>query len=407
MNKRKNGLFVVATLCCISSFCQQVAVPPVPNNRSVPLNLSASRIYGNGLDGFYRKLASLQKENQGVVRVVHIGDSHIQADYMSGIVRNGLQDAFGNAGRGLVFAYQVARTNAPPDIKSTGNTFWHSNRLARQDIRYQCGVSGFCMESDRPGASFTIRLENNAAGQPQFFKHLKIFTDSGSSWLLRTDSSNIMPLRSQPGDSIPGFHNVLLQNPETDFTLNSLSTGQNQAFYGAVAETDLSGVLYSSIGVNGARYDQYNNTPLFWKQLPALQADLYIISLGTNEAQSAVFDETAFNNSIETFLRKLKVASPNASILITTPVDSYRAGRPNKVLQQLNDFLYRYTSRQNIPLWDMYRVTLGYSASRNWIRKGLMAADKVHFTKDGYQLQGSLLLEVLLRSFNEYQLRRP
>lgn len=404
---RKTILLIIISFLTVQCIAQQVTVPPIPAGKNIPaLNYSASRIYGNGLDPFYQKLLSLQKEKQGVVRVVHIGDSHIQADYISGVVRNGLQDAFGNAGRGLVFAYQVARTNAPSDIRSNGNTFWHSNRLARQDIKYPCGVSGFCMESDRPGASFTIRLENNAIGQPQFFKHLKIFTDSGSSWLLRTDSSNIVPLKSQPDDSIPGFHNILLQNPETDFTLNSLSTGQNQAFYGALAETDLSGVLYSSIGVNGARYDQYNSTPLFWKQLPALQADLYIISLGTNEAQAAIFDEAAFSNAVEAFLRKLKTASPGASILITTAVDSYKAGRPNKVLQQLNDFLYRFTSRQNIPLWHMYRVTLGYSASRNWIRKGLMAADKVHFTKDGYQLQGALLLEVLLRSYNEYYLKQ-
>ncbi len=393
--------FLLISVVHMRLIAQPVAVPDI-NNRGFPLNLPASRIYSSVLDPFYAKLTAMQKSGRGVVRVVHIGDSHIQADYLTGIVRNGLQDAFGNAGRGLVFAYQAARTNAPPDIKSSGNTFWHSNRLARQDIRFACGISGFCMESDRPGATFNIDLQNNDKGQPQFFKHLKIFTDSGSAWLLRTDSSNVMQLKKDAGDSSQGFYNILLQTPVTGFTMSSLSTGGKQAFYGAVLETDLSGILYSNIGVNGARYAQYNSTPLFWKQLPALQADLYIVSLGTNEAQAAIFDEAAFEEQVTIFIRNIRTASPAASILITTPVDSYRGGRPNKVLQQLNTFLYKYCSRNNVPLWDMYRVTLGYNASRNWIRRGLMAGDRVHFTKEGYQLQGSLLLDVLLKGYNEY-----
>ncbi|MEI9959355.1 MAG: hypothetical protein WDM90_24250 [Ferruginibacter sp.] len=84
-------------------------------------------------------------------------------------------------------------------------------------------------------------------------------------------------------------------------------------------------VLFThSIGVNGARYAQYNATPLFWQQLPALKADIYIISLGTNEAQAASFDEAVFTEQLTIFLQKLKAVSPNAAILITTAPDSYK-----------------------------------------------------------------------------------
>src|ERR1700722_15048738 len=69
-----------------------------------------------GLDSFYKKLSVLKKTNKGVVRIVHIGDSHIQADILSGTVRNKLQQYFGNAGRGLIFPYQLAKSNAPADI---------------------------------------------------------------------------------------------------------------------------------------------------------------------------------------------------------------------------------------------------------------------------------------------------
>ena len=38
------------------------------------------------------------------------------------------------------------------------------------------------------------------------------------------------------------------------------------------------------IGVNGATYDDYNNTEIFFNQLPHLNPDLVIVSLGTNES---------------------------------------------------------------------------------------------------------------------------
>jgi len=50
------------------------------------------------LKSFFRKLSLLKTQNKGTVNIVHLGDSHIQAGYFSGIVRRGLRQYFGNAG---------------------------------------------------------------------------------------------------------------------------------------------------------------------------------------------------------------------------------------------------------------------------------------------------------------------
>lgn len=398
------GLFITL----IFSF--RLAAQPVPlpaiNTRNVSLNQSANRIYSSTLDPFYAKLVNLQKEKTGVVRIVQIGDSHIQADFLSAVVRNGLQKTFGDAGRGLVFPYQVARSNAPSDIKSYSNTGWRANRLAHPEIPLDCGISGFCIQSTRPAANVQLVLQPFADGTLSTFKHLKLFTDSASSWLLRTDSNNISQLKHNETDSNKLWYDVLLPSPVTGFTITTDPSQSPQYFYGALLETDLPGVIYNSIGVNGARYDHYNSSKIFWQQLPALEADLYIISMGTNEAQAASFDAVTFERNVRSFISNIRAVSPSASILITTAVDSYKSGRPNKVLQQLNNFLASYTAANNIALWDVYRVTLGYNASRNWIRRGLMAKDRVHYTKEGYQLQGALLLDVLLKSYNQYYTSR-
>ncbi|MGB4774613.1 MAG: GDSL-type esterase/lipase family protein [Daejeonella sp.] len=399
---KKEMLLILWMICSISLFAQPVTIPAIsPSTNLPPINYAENRIYSNEMDTFYKKLSEMQQKHDGVVRIVQIGDSHIQADFLSGVVRNGLQQAFGDAGRGLIFPYQVARSNGPSDIKSSSNTSWKANRLTYQKIALECGISGFCIQNNKPDATINFSLQADTDGV-QTFNHLKLFTDTNSQWLLRIDSTTVTQLKMNSSDSNKIYHDVSLAMPVTGFSLSTQWSGTDQSFYGALLENDQPGIIYNSIGVNGARYDQYNKTALFWKQLPALEADLYIISLGTNEAQAASFNEAAFSEIVNTFISNLKTASPNAAILITTAIDSYKGGRPNAVLQSLNNFLYNYTTQNSLPLWDLYRVTLGYNASRNWIRKGLMAKDKVHFTKNGYALQGSLLLNALLKGYNDY-----
>ena len=73
------------------------------------------------------------------------------------------------------------------------------------------------------------------------------------------------------------------------------------------------------IGVNGAMYLDYNNTDLFFKQLPALKPDVIIVSLGTNEISNKRIE---ISEDMQLFFNNLsEVISNETSILITTPVD--------------------------------------------------------------------------------------
>ena len=60
------------------------------------------------------------------------------------------------------------------------------------------------------------------------------------------------------------------------------------ALNGVVLESNNPGIIYHNIGVNGAKYSDYNKYPLFFDQLKALQPDLIIVSLGTNESYGKI-----------------------------------------------------------------------------------------------------------------------
>jgi lysophospholipase L1-like esterase len=373
---------------------------PIPVSDSFSGNNSFVRLVFNrilnshGLDSFYQKLYRLKSSNRGAVSIVHIGDSHIQADLLTAEVRDGLQQFFGNAGRGLVFPYQLAQSNAPGDISSFSNTSWQFNRVAHPEIAFPYGISGYGIQSNNANASITLSLRDQ-----ETFNRLKFFTGN-TSWTLTTvNNDSTYALNNR--DSL-GYHEVLLENAASSFSLNAVPSGDTKEFYGVSLENSMPGVIYHTIGVNGARYDQYNVADRFWEQLPALKADLYIVSLGTNEAQRTTFPESAFLAGLNTFIQHLKRSSPGASILITTAPDSYKGRRSNLVLKQLNTALTNYCNKNFIPLWDLYNITNGYGSAYNWSRRGLMSRDRVHFTSAGYRLQGNLLFTALAKGYNSY-----
>jgi len=79
----------------------------------------------SALHAFFQKLFDLQNNKTKKVRIVHIGDSHIQADLFTAKMRKQMQTVFGNAGFGFTFPYSVANTNnsAPIRYHASGGSF--------------------------------------------------------------------------------------------------------------------------------------------------------------------------------------------------------------------------------------------------------------------------------------------
>lgn len=174
-----------------------------------------------------------------------------------------------------------------------------------------------------------------------------------------------------------------------------------ESFFGKGSK-DSAGIIYSIIGQNGARFETFNKSATFWQKLPALKADLYIISLGTNDAQGSSFNEKEFHRQIQFMLDSLKKISPKAAVLFTTVADSFLNRYPNRLMWTMNISLYTWCARNNIPIWDLYRTTNGYGSAYNWIKTGMMSADGVHYTAKAYQVQGQLLFNAIARGYNDY-----
>src|ERR1043165_9760440 len=220
------------------------------------------------LNGLFEKLYQQRIKNNQKISLLDIGDSHIQADMLSGIIRNDIQKDFGNAGRGLVVPLRVSCSNEPYNYKITSNIKWYGKRCVYINDSLNYGIGGFVAKTSNDSAVLNIRVFDYPPLNYSCNK-VSLFYEHDSSFgfaLYDTLGSRLGELAS---DSISAFLNYARTTipVKTNYIVVRLekkdSTQNHATIYGFSLQNDSNGVLYNVIGVNGAEAYQYAAAPNF------------------------------------------------------------------------------------------------------------------------------------------------
>lgn len=353
---------------------------------------------GDPLRGLRAALGALQRGENRQVRVVHLGDSHLQADMLTGRLRELLQDpaqgGYGAAGRGLVFPYALARTNNPWDYRVTYTGTWLPRRSAIPSHHTNWGLTGLAGATATAGATFTVRLVGVSAVRSPITR-VRVFyplDDSTSYQIYLADSLNFAMYRADPAG---GYGEWTLRQPATSVAFRVVQTAATQRrviLQGLSLDNDTPGLVYDMSGSNGATVVSYLRCGRLRRQLTAQQPDLVVLSLGTNDAYGPSFDSVAFRQSYATLVQLVQRAAPGASILLTTPGDTYRAGKPNEArTRTVQRTILELAEQTGCAAWDFFAVMGGGRSIDGWVAAGLAQRDRVHYTLRGYRLQAELL----------------
>ena len=438
----------------------------IPVVDSIEVTFTGNDIHNpNALLTFYEKMYQLEQSKSGKINIVHIGDSHIQADLFTAKIRTQFQKVFGNGGFGFTFPYSVAKTNNSAPIRYSASGNFQSFRNLYADENRPVGLSGFSMEANSD--DFAIQLNVKDA---QFnFTKLKVITPQNVNLFdVSVSHKNIVVERKvpkkithkvKPGEVLGGIadkYNVSLKvlkkanglksdmirdgkvltipskatqsktSTKTEYIpielqpslfsndyysetpLDKIAIVPNQeidyfALNGLVLENNNSGVIYHSIGVNGAKASDYNKFRLFNEQLPALNPDLVIISLGTNESFDKQSGEQYFAN-LNQMIQGIKDKNPQACVLVMTPPPSVLHRKyKNAFIEKYAELIEENANVKNYAVWDLLQVFGGNKSIKRNAAKGYMARDKVHYSKAGYEKQGELFFEAFLQSYELFK----
>jgi LysM repeat protein/lysophospholipase L1-like esterase len=431
-------------------------------------SFSDDRIYNaKVLESIFQKLNENDAHQSQKINIVHIGDSHIQSDLMTNEIRKNLQQRFGNAGRGLVFPYQLAKTNGSYNERFRSNRTWESYRNIHSHKNYPVGLSGIGLWRENGGFAVELNVKDPAYK----FNTIKIITPqnqnmfdlatSSQTNIIQSTERKVIKHKIKKGEAISTIadkYNIsvaeikqanglksnniragrTLKIPTNEtkpktikssaFVSLNVESDSFSHYYnsekaldkiflipnkdaskfelnGIVLEKDAPGLLYSSIGVNGAKFSDYNKYPLFFEQLKVLHPDLLVFSLGTNESYDHM-EASAYLKELRQFIKNIKDQNINVPIIVMTPPPSLlKARRPNIYVHDYAKSILGIAKEDGFAVWDLYDEFGGMEGVRKLKEEKLIGPDYVHYSKKGYEKQGNLFTQAFLKAYDNFKLK--
>ncbi|WP_372647673.1 GDSL-type esterase/lipase family protein [Draconibacterium sp.] len=356
---------------------------------------------------FYSKLEQLVNTGEGRVNIVQIGGSHIQAGSFSGQMRNRFQQLNGemNAGWGFMFPYRMARTNSPFGYYIRYNGYWKTFRHVEGRKSGTLGVGGISATTSSPKAELTILLEEENELDYSFNKLRIYYENTAKNYSINIDQDLVK--NKVEADGYTDFElNEWVDSLQITLEKDYNSQG-NFTLLGMTTESNPNGIMYHSIGVNGAHVPAFLRCQLFTEQLADLNPDLVILGLGINDAYGRKFSQARFEDHYGQLINKIKAAAPNALIVFTTNNDSYLYRRyVNKNGEKVQDSMFKMAQKYNAGVWDMFSVMGGLNSVVLWQNNGLAQSDKIHFTREGYLMIADLFFGALMKDFENFILEK-
>ena len=356
------------------------------------------------LDHFYEAL-----RRGGQVRVLHYGDSPTTADLITADVRGMLQKDFGDAGAGFVL---IARPWA-----------WYNHRgMAMDAANWGIDVAGrpefkdgmFGLGGGRfRGAPGSVATWKVRSGQARSAEVAFLAQPGGGSFDFEADGVRIGSADTNAEAPRPGY--ITFQLPADASELRVRVTEGFVQLYGVEFRRDRPGVLYSSLGVNGASVTLLSrafNRQYLAAQLSHYKPDLVVLAYGTNESGFPGFVDTTWAGEMEAAVNRVRTALPYASILLMSPMDRGEL-KPDGTIGTI-DALPRLVQKEKqlarqlgVAFFNTYEAMGGSGTMARWYaaQPRLVGADYIHPLPAGAKIVGELLYDNLRDGYNDYKRR--
>jgi lysophospholipase L1-like esterase len=352
------------------------------------------------LNRFFQKIDTLLQEGRGRINMLHIGGSHVQADLFSHAMRRNLDILNGDfqTPRGLVFPFSVAKTNNPANYKVTYSGQWNAVRNVQRNREIPLGMSGIAVYTSDPSAQINIFLNSDENRRWELTQlRLLGYVEDGSD--------GVMPVLYYNNDTIAGYLDLITKTylfdlPESDyaFSVGFIQTDTVPHTFvvnGFIPEKETPGIVYHSIGINGASVSSYLNSENFEEELHLLEPDLIIFAIGINDAIAKDFAKEGFCRNYDALIEKIERVNPDCAYVFITNNDSFRRISRRKYRVNTNGpvarkAFYQLAEEHQGGVWDLFSMMGGLRSMQRWQLSGLAQRDKVHFTKEGYRLIGDL-----------------
>jgi len=388
------------------------------------------QLNSKGKSSINRFFADLDNAKNKKVRIMHYGDSQIEADRITSYLRNELQKKFGGYGVGLFPIIQVAP-------KMSVNTEYSENwkrypGFGRKDttvkhMKYGA-LMAFCRYSPIPqtdiindslsyDAWIKIKKPRASYGRTKSYVQLRVFLSNSHTninYSIIADgvslSEGMIPANTPFQTLKANFANT----PE-EITI-SFSGNDSPDVYGISLEGS-SGVVMDNIplrGSSGTIFSKQDAT-LLGNMYAALSPNLIIMEFGGNTIPYTKSDKSAaqYGSWFKSQINYMKKRNPNAAIIVIGPGDMSVKEKTEYVtypyLEAVRDAMKDAAISSGCVFWDMYEVMGGKNSMPKWVNAepSLASSDYIHFSPKGAKKIAEEFSVKLFEMYNEYKGIKP
>ena len=364
--------------------------------------------------------AALDSASTQPVRVVHYGDSQIEEDRITNVLRERWQKQYGGGGVGLLPLHQTIPTRTIRQWLSINGAVQTAQQGPKRYLVYglrsmsladsdDYGVMGqvAVMDSTLVEGSEDIVMNIEPIDKKRkphnYFNRVRLLTDS--AYAIKN-----FELRIMSGDSLNVIKNSELRIKSQDFLLPDSTTkceiylqGKGNV-YGVSLETP-TGVIVDNIpmrGCSGNIFTKIDSTQLsdFYRET---NTRLIILQFGGNMIPQTENPSTIsgyVRSTLRQQIRYIRACAPQASILfigpsdMSTRIDGEMTTYP--LVPYMDKLLKKMAEEEQNAYWSMYDAMGGKNSMVHWVEVGLAGSDYVHFTRTGANKIGRMLYEWLM-----------
>jgi lysophospholipase L1-like esterase len=375
----------------------------------------------NAMDSFYASLARTDAKQAGAVtRVTHYGDSPITNDGITATVRRLLQTRFGDAGHGFILMDRPWAWYGHQAITYTSGGGWDNNPMfggRPTDGMYGLGGVSFSGSGAGKYARFGPATEGETG---KSFSRMEVYylqQAGGGQFSVSVNGANSQTVSTTGTPGRSGFFEIKAEQAGAN-TFDVRTGGGEVRLFGAVLENEGPGVVYDSLGVNGAYAGllaTVMNEEHWREQLQHRNPDLVVINYGTNESQYASADQMQrYEKDLREVIRRVRASLPQASILILSPMDRGQRAAGGKIITKpsipmIVDMQRRVALDTGCAFFDTFKAMGGEGTMAKWYagsgKNHYVGGDLTHPTAEGAEVVGRLIYEALNDGYAKYRAR--
>lgn len=366
----------------------------------------------NLLEPFFSQLQGLLEGSLARTRIMHFGDSQIENDRMTALIRYRLQKQFGGSGTGLVPAIPLYGGNMAYKQEQEGEwlryTFFRSRDSTIKHNVYGVMAAFTSVPSPHDEQWPTLHYTFNTSRHNGNIDRVRVFMHSyvrEAALNFEVNDTITDTIRSIPdGFSVADYrHNSTIR----ELSLN-MALPQGGRIYGISFES-YKGLQMDNIAMRGGSglvFTKMNHEQQM-KMMEYLSPGLIIMQYGGNVVP--YINASIYQSSFKRELDFMKELCPGVPVIVIGPADMSLkvkgAFESYPGVEPVRNALKKACMDSGCAFWDLYEAMGGHNSMPSFVNSDppLANTDYIHFSTLGINVVAEMFYNALMMEYKKFQ----